>query len=87
MMDNNQKFTIGDDYYVQDVKVNYKPSAMYATLSIYSLDKLYEKKLKEIEKAHNKWLAENNERNMIRQEEEAARNEEAVRSMRLDADE
>jgi hypothetical protein len=45
MMDNNQKFTIGDDYYVQDVKVNYKPSAMYATLSIYSLDKLYEKKL------------------------------------------
>lgn len=40
MMDNNQKFTIGDDYYVQDVKVNYKPSAMYATLSIYSLDKL-----------------------------------------------
>lgn len=50
-------------------------------------DKLYEKKLKEIEEAHNKWLAENNERNMIRQEEEAARNEEAVRSMRLDADE
>ena len=50
-------------------------------------DKLYEQKLKEIEEAHNKWLAENNERNMIRQEEEAARNEEAVISMRLDADE
>ena len=50
-------------------------------------DKLYEKKLKEIEEAHDKWLAENNERNKIRQEEEAAHNEEAVRSMRLDTDE
>ena len=50
-------------------------------------DKLYEKKLKEIEDAHDKWLLERNERNKLRQEEEAARNEEAIRSMRLGVDE
>ena len=50
-------------------------------------DTLYEKKLKEIEDAHNKWLFENNEKNKLRQEEEAARNEEAIRSMRLGVDE
>ena len=50
-------------------------------------DKLYEKKLKEIEEAHDKWLVDHNERNKILQEEEAARNEEAIKSMRLDADE
>ena len=36
----NKKDVIGNDYYVQDVKINYKSATMYATLSIYSLDKL-----------------------------------------------
>lgn len=36
----SQEDFVGEDYYVQDVKINYKSAAMYATLSIYSLDKL-----------------------------------------------
>ena len=50
-------------------------------------EKLYEKKLKEFEDAHDKWLFERNENDKICQEEEAARNVEAIRSMRLGADE
>ena len=40
VIDAKNENAIGDDYYVQDVKINYKSAAMYATLSIYSLDKL-----------------------------------------------
>ena len=50
-------------------------------------DNLYEKKLKEIEEAHNKWLSGNAQRRQARQEEEAARNEAASRSMRFDVNE
>lgn len=32
--------TIGNDFYVHEVLVHYKPDAMYVTLKIYSLDKL-----------------------------------------------
>ena len=31
---------IGEDYYVHEVEVHYKPSSMFVTLKIYSLDKL-----------------------------------------------
>ena len=46
-------------------------------------DELYDEKLKEIEDAHNKWLAEKNERDKKREEQEAARGEKVTRSMRM----
>ena len=36
----SQEDFVGEDYYVKDVKVNYKPTSMFVTLGIYSLDKL-----------------------------------------------
>jgi len=50
-------------------------------------DKLYEAKLQEIEDAHNKWLAEKAEIDQKRMEDEAAHNEHAARSMRLNQEE
>lgn len=46
-------------------------------------DKLYNDKLQEIEDAHNKWLAELNEQEQKREEDEAAHSESAARSMKL----
>jgi len=46
-------------------------------------DKLYNDKLQEIEDAHNKWLAELDEQEQKRQEEEAAHSESVARSMKL----
>ena len=50
-------------------------------------DKLYNEKLKEIEDAHNKWLAERVSREQARMEEEAAHSEEAAHTMRLNPEE
>ena len=50
-------------------------------------DKIYNEKLKEIEDAHNKWIAEREEREMKRQEEEASHGDAAARSMKINQDE
>lgn len=47
-------------------------------------DNLYNAKLQEIEDAHNKWLAEQDELERKRQEDEAAHSETAATSMRMD---
>lgn len=36
----SQDFAIGEDFYVQDVLVHYKPDSLFVTLKIYSLDNL-----------------------------------------------
>lgn len=46
-------------------------------------DKLYEDKLKEIEKAHNKWLTEKADRYQSQEEERAASGEDVTYSMRM----
>jgi len=48
-------------------------------------DGLYNDKLKEIEEAHNKWLAEDAERKRRQQEAEDARGDSVTKSMRMDA--
>lgn len=47
-------------------------------------DKLYNAKLQEIEDAHNKWLAEQDELERKRQEDEAAHSDTPATSMRMD---
>lgn len=47
-------------------------------------DKVYNEKIQEIEDAHNKWLAEQEELELKRQEDEAAHGTTAATSMRLD---
>ena len=49
-------------------------------------DKVYNEKLQEIEDAHNKWLAEREEKEQKRQEDEATHSETAARSMKIDQD-
>lgn len=49
-------------------------------------EKLHQAKLDEIEEAHNKWLAEQEEQLLQRTEQENARGEEAAHSMRMDYD-
>lgn len=50
-------------------------------------DKLYNEKLQEIEEAHNKWLSEEAVREAQREEEEAAHNQSAAITMKLNQDE
>ena len=47
-------------------------------------EKIYNEKLQEIEDAHNKWLAEREEREQKRQEDEASHGDTAAHSMKLD---
>ena len=49
-------------------------------------DKIYNEKLQEIEDAHNKWLAERDEKEQKRQEDEATHSDTAARSMKIDQD-
>lgn len=49
-------------------------------------DKIYNEKLQEIEDAHNKWLAEREEKEQKRQEDEATHSDTAARSMKIDQD-
>ncbi len=49
-------------------------------------DKLYHDKLKEIEEAHNKWLAEQAEKRQEREEKEAAHGSGAALQMKMDRD-
>ena len=41
----NNDYIIGNDFYVDQVKVHYKSTAMYVTLMVYSLDKLLTDKI------------------------------------------
>lgn len=50
-------------------------------------DKLYNEKLQEIEKAHNKWLAERGEEERKRMEDEASHNDDVALSMRMTPEE
>ena len=47
-------------------------------------EKIYNEKLQEIEDAHNKWLAEREEKEQKRQEDEASHGDTAAHSMKLD---
>lgn len=47
-------------------------------------DGIYNDKLQEIEDAHNKWLAERDEKEQKRQEEEASHGDTAARSIKID---
>ena len=49
-------------------------------------DKIHQAKLDDIEEAHNKWLAEQAEQMQQRTEQENARGEEAVHSMKINSD-
>ena len=50
-------------------------------------DKLYNEKLQEIEEAHNKWLAERDEKERKRMEDEATHNDDVALSMRMTPEE
>lgn len=49
-------------------------------------DKVWQDKLQEIEDAHDKWLAEQNEKEHLRQEDEAAHSATAAHSMKLESE-